>query len=323
MNKYVKVIIFLIIIFPLKQLYKSLNNDMSKKEMENGYEMVNQYLINGTSVNDVVKSLKPKLWIHVPYNKNSRRWESFYSRSSYNLNQDYMYLTIKSIIDKCGSSFEIALIDDHSFQYLIPNYNINVATLPNPKKQHIRKLCMLKLMYLYGGFIVPPSFLCFKDLIDIYNKGISTVGTFIVENVSKNSYGKSFLPDSSFMGSTKENPIIEKMMKYAHELHNNDHTNEQDFLNYIDKWCYKQVNDKNMLLMDANIIGKKKTDGSPVYLEDIFDSTIPSLHSDIYGLYVPSEDLIKRTKYSWFINLSTDEVLNSDTAFAKLLLASY
>jgi len=323
MNKYVKIIIFLIIIFPLKQIYKKLNGDTTKKEVESGYEMVNKYLINETPTNDIIKSLKPKIWIHIPYNKNSRRWDSFSSRTSNNLNQDYMYLTIKSIIDKCKSSFEIAIIDDYSFKNLIPGYNIDVAALPDPKKTHIRKLCMLKILYLYGGFIVPPSFLCFKDLITVYNKGISTVGAFIMENVSKNPYSKSFLPDSSFIGSTKENPIIENMMQYANKIHNTDHTNEQDFLNKIDIWCYAEVKNNNLLLMDANIIGKKKTDGSPVYLEDIFDSKIPLLHSDIYGLYVPADDLIKRTKYSWFANLSSEEILNADTAFSKLLLASY
>ena len=37
----------------------------------------------------------------VEYNKNSRIWQSFSSRNSFELNQDYLYLTLRSIINKC------------------------------------------------------------------------------------------------------------------------------------------------------------------------------------------------------------------------------
>ena len=58
---------------------------------------------------------KPILWVHIDYKKNSRNWESFYSRSNNDINQDYLYLTIRSIIDNCGDDSHICLIDDNSF----------------------------------------------------------------------------------------------------------------------------------------------------------------------------------------------------------------
>ena len=50
---------------------------------------------------------KPKLWIHSKYVRNSRVWKSFRSRSSLDLNQPYIHLTIKSIIYHCGNEYSV------------------------------------------------------------------------------------------------------------------------------------------------------------------------------------------------------------------------
>jgi len=62
-----------------------------------------------------IKNRKPIIWIHVEFDKNARSWESFGSRTSDNLNQPYQYLTIRNIIEHCGESFNVCLIDDDAF----------------------------------------------------------------------------------------------------------------------------------------------------------------------------------------------------------------
>ena len=76
-----------------------------------------QYLLDDDTLG---KSKKPILWIHVPYEYNSRNWLSFGSRSAFDLNQPYLYLTVKTIIKNCDESFKIVMIDDGSFEKLIP-----------------------------------------------------------------------------------------------------------------------------------------------------------------------------------------------------------
>ena len=79
--------------------------------------------------------------------KNSRLWSSFYSRTSHELNQPYLHLTIKSIIEKCGESFNICLIDDQSFEKIIPGWTINLDNLASPIKNHIRQLALARMLY--------------------------------------------------------------------------------------------------------------------------------------------------------------------------------
>ena len=91
-------IILIIIFIVLGLLYKSYENKRISLENEDNKEQIQKYLLDDLTLS---KSKKPILWIHVPYEYNSRNWLSFSSRSSLDLNQPYLYLTVKSIISKC------------------------------------------------------------------------------------------------------------------------------------------------------------------------------------------------------------------------------
>ena len=58
-------------------------------------ELIRKYLLNE---NPLYGYNRPKLWIHSVYAYNARKWKSFGSRSSTDLNQDYLHATIKSLI---------------------------------------------------------------------------------------------------------------------------------------------------------------------------------------------------------------------------------
>ena len=79
--------------------------------------MIKKYLLNESPLYGFNR---PKIWIHTKYEVNARKWKSFYSRNSTDLNQPYIHLTIKTIINHCGDDFNICLIDDETFSKLIP-----------------------------------------------------------------------------------------------------------------------------------------------------------------------------------------------------------
>ena len=67
------------------------------------------------------------------------------------MNQDYLYLTLKSIIDKCGEYFHVILIDDESFCKLLPDWKVDFVKISDPQKNYIRTLALMKVLYTYGG----------------------------------------------------------------------------------------------------------------------------------------------------------------------------
>ena len=88
--------ILFFILMVLGFLYRRFEDKLMREENKDNYEAIQKYLLDDVTLD---KSKKPILWIHVPYEYNSRQWLSFGSRSSFDLNQPYLYLTVRSIIN--------------------------------------------------------------------------------------------------------------------------------------------------------------------------------------------------------------------------------
>jgi hypothetical protein len=146
-NNLTNLFILFFILIVLGFLYKSFSDKVSREETKDTYESIQKYLLDDVTLG---KSKKPILWIHVPYEYNSRHWLSFGSRSSLDLNQPYLYLTVRSIIKQCEDSFTICIIDDNSFKKLIPEWNINMTNISDPILSNMRMLALSKLLYIYG-----------------------------------------------------------------------------------------------------------------------------------------------------------------------------
>ena len=151
-------------------------------ESNDEYEMIRNYVLNDSPLYGYNR---PKLWIHSQYQVNSRKWKSFGSRNSTDLNQPYLHLVIQSIIDKCGDDFHICLIDDESFSKLIPSWEVDIPNMADPHKQLFRELAMMQVLYHYGGMIVPNSFLCMQNLKPLYDQQMLTNKPFVFESVNK------------------------------------------------------------------------------------------------------------------------------------------
>lgn len=277
-------------------------------KFEQDQEIQDLYLINNKLLG---KSKKPIMWISVPRQKNARKWSSFYSRNNNNLNIPYMYLTIKSIIAQCGKDFLICIIDDDSFDNLLPDWTPELDKIGDPLREKVRYLGMMQLLYHYGGFFVPPSFLCMRNLKCMYDSSESK--PFVVENV--NYYGNCrFAPDAYFIGvSTKNCPVIEEYVEYLARMISNDYTDESIFLNDLSKWCALRCGNGKMQLINASEVGVKNRGGDAIVTEMFFEQAPLNLKRNIYGILIPHDQIIKRTALNWLAYLSTEELMTWDT----------
>ena len=241
-------IILFVILISLGILYQKYLEKQSRHINVDNYSEIKQYLLKDKTLD---KSKKPILWIYIPHEYNARNWLSFGSRSSCDLNQPYLYLTVRSIIKNCDSSFKIVLIDDGSFEKLIPGWNINMSFVGEPTKDYIRQLAMAKLIYNYGGINVPISFLCFRDLLSLYNKGTNHNTMFVGENNDMNitSTSKLFYPNSQFMGAQKNNETVKEFINFMERKISEDYTAQIQFLGEFDSWCHQKIINGKMRLI--------------------------------------------------------------------------
>jgi hypothetical protein len=312
----VNYIILFVILISLGILYQKYLEKQSKFATFDDYGEIRQYFLRDKTLD---KSKKPILWVHIPHEYNSRDWLSFGSRSSTELNQPYLYLTVKSIIKNCGESFNIVLIDDDTFGKLIPNWNVNMALLADPMKCYIRQLALAKLIYNYGGINVPISFLCFRDLIGLYNRGTHDDSMFVCENYDMNvtSTNKLFYPDSRFMGAKKENETVKEFINFMERVISDDYTAQTKFLGEFDKWCDKKITNGKMRLIPGTDVGTRTVDDEPVTVETLLSDDYIHFYGKAYGIWIPDKQILKRRHYEWFARMSPEQIFQSQFILAK------
>jgi len=315
------ILILLIIGYAYSMYTGKLNNENEIEERD----LIQQFLANDVNKMD---RTKPFIWIPIEYEVNGRQWLNFSSRNTTNLNQPYLYLTIRSIIEKCGDSFNICIIDDNVFNKLLPNWSIIVSRLTNPLRSHMRELAMAKLLNKYGGMRLPPSFICFDDLITLYELGVNTEtasggGVFVTEMVSNNVLSSSlaYTPSSKIMGCAKNSELMKRYIEYLEVLITKDYTEDMDFDGKISKWFYNEISKETVNVIKPELIGAKKMDDSPVILDELLSDSNIDISKDSFGIYINGCELLRRQNFGWFVRMSPEQVLESNTQIAKYLLA--
>jgi hypothetical protein len=313
----VNFVLLSIFIIALGILYQKYLDKKMQSFDPDDYADIQQYLLKDTKY--LLESDKPILWMHVPYEHNSRQWYDYGSRTSNDLNQPYLYLTVRSIIKNCENSFKVVLIDDNTFEKIIPNWTIDMNYLSMPSKCHVRQLALAKLIYIYGGINVPISFLCFRDLISLYDDGTREGKMFVCENIDRNSSSsiKLFSPNYEFFGSEKENNVIKDFINFMEIEISSDFTNEIKFLGNFNNWCLAKINENDMNLIDGHLVGTKTIENEAITVETLLSDNYIHFYSKTYGIWIPNRDILNRVNYEWFARMSNEQIFNSQFILAK------
>ena len=327
MSDYINNILFYIAVFFIAFMCTQYKKSSRNGEILDENDLIRKYLLNDEHYDTIFnkKNAKPILWIHIEYDVNSRRWLNYGSRNTTDLNQPYLYLTIRSIIQKCSESFHVCLIDDASFNKLMPGWLIKAQNLPSPLRPHLRELAFAKLLEMYGGMRIPPSFICFRDLISVYNNALLPASAFVGEMLATSSVSAvaEFFPSTEIMGCKRNSPVIQKYISYLEVLISKDYTNEMDFLGECGRWCYSEILNGNMSAITSTMFGiQTASGGNAILIDDLIGDQDVDLDKTALGLYIPERELLRRTAFGWFVRMSPEQVLESNTLIGKYLLYS-
>ena len=316
-------IFIFIVVLIISTFGQKLADRFDRFNKDDEYELIRKYLLNDSSFGNN----KPKLWIHSKFMNRSQVWKSNETASSTELEHPYINLTVETVVECCHNDFNICLIDDDSFSKLIPEWDSEINSLPDPHKKNHRDLGMTTLLYIYGGVIVPNSFVCLKSLKQLYEENTSSSKPFVGEFVNnksitmKNNKRLSFIPDSTLLIGAKKNDIVIKEMVEYHKKNAYDphFSTEHDFKGKSNEWCLNMIKLNRIIMIEGQNIGTKTYDTKPILLEDLMEDKPLSLHPDCVGVYIPHDEMLKRTKYQWFTVSSIEDVITSKTAIAKYL----
>lgn len=298
-----------------------LYDKYKQKETEMEY-YENQAVIQEYLLNHEFNGNKPFLWIPLTYEANTRQWRSFMSRKSTDLNQPYIDATVASIIRHNAKDFNVCILDDRSYNKVLSSWNLSLVDTPDPIRTHLRNLALMKVLYEYGGLIVPPSFLCIDSLLPIYQQRSPMV---TVEEINRTSSSEHtlFSPSFSFMGANPQCPLLEKAIQRFETMVSKNYTNELEFWGQWNRWCYEQVHHNKMKVIDGNLVGIKQG-STPIPIDDLLsEQNGYTLFKNIkYGIWIPHKEVLERTHYQWFARMSHEQILNSNLAIANYFVLS-
>jgi hypothetical protein len=324
MKEMTNLFILLILVAGVGFFYKRYNDKIEREERDENYEAIQKYLLNEGDLDELGKNKNPIIWIHIKYEYNARNWLSFGSRSSFCLNQPYLYLTVRSIIQQCSNDFRICIIDDQSFSKLLPGWSIDTTRISYPIIGYVREMALARIVHKYGGMVVPPSFLCMRNLSELYNYNTQNGKMFIVENIDRNitSTTNMFYPSLKFFGSNeKENPVLADLIDFMQRTISYDYTDQTKFQGEFDRWVASKVQKNEVNIVDGKLIGVKTAKYSePILIDDLLSNSYIDLYDKTFGIYIPADEVLKRRHYEWFSRLSVEQVLESKIIISKYML---
>lgn len=315
MFRYFPMFIFLTLLGFVYEKYKlKFEPDEELKK----YDMVQKFLLNGGEG----LGHKPLLWIHTSHPINNRFWPSFGSRNTNLLNEPYKISCVETIIKHCSESFNICLIDDYSFHKLIPNWSIDMSKIAEPIKCHMRTLALSKLLYTFGGLLLPNSTVVFKDLKPLYDNALNKNECFSVNLINRTSSAdySNMLPTTKILGCKKNSATMKEFTSYLEILTGTDYTNEADFLGKSNTWLNLKHKQKKITLICGKLFGAEDIEGNEINVDRLMGDSFIKFSANKYAIYIPDDEIVKRTKYQWFARLSQQQLRNCDTILAKHLL---
>jgi hypothetical protein len=306
---YINYISSFLILVSVGYIYEKLNIKSIHASTTSDYDLVTKYLLNGNQNKDL-----PIIWIHLDNTKNNRNWSSFGSRSNNDINLPYLDLTIETIITQCKDDFNICLIDDNTFKTILPDWNIDISKIADPLKTKYRDLAIANILYKYGGIVLPPSFVCIKNLIYIYNTQQISNKLFVGEllNDTINPESLIYYPSNKFMISNKNCPILKKYIAYLEILVSTDFTYESEILNRTGYYLNMEIKKNNIEIIPASYLGVKDKRNSKISIEQLLDYPDIEIDDNCIGIYIDNAKLLKRQTLNWFCYLSTNEILELD-----------
>ena len=318
-SKYMKYFYSFIVIVAIGILYEKYNNKNEENQIVNEQELIQKFLLSENSY----LGGKPNLWIHTTLDINARNWKSFFSRNTRDLNQPYILLCIQSIVNKCSDSFNICLIDDSSFEKLIPGWRIDLDEVADPVKTHLRTLGLMKVLYYYGGLLCPNSVLALQNFKDTYYNSLKYRDCFVGTFVNRSSVSIKTMPSHRFMGCKRNSKIVKEFIQFLEILNSKDYTNTPEFIGMSERFLFKVSKENDIVQLPAQTLCVIDKNNKLMVIDELLsDSYYQVDEKECIGIYLPADEILKRFKYQWFARMSCEQILDSDLTISKYFLTS-
>lgn len=300
-------------------IFEKYKRKQSKYNINHTYDLVSRYFMT-----DIPSDTKNIVWIHMDNEINSRKWLHWGSRNTTNLNQPFLNITLKSIIEQSKGHFHVCIIDDNSFEKLLPDFTIRFDSIPNHSRNCIRNIAMLKVLQKYGGIVVPLSYVAIKPLSNLFTNGLKNNDVFVCKTVHTeiNAMNENDHESILFMGAKKNAFVLSEMIDQLEKLYSTDFTDEKTILNKTITILHFLAKQDKINTIDATYIGCKDRNAKNITIDMLFSDHPISFDTSLQGILLPQNEILKRSKYNWFSVLPLHDIFYVQNNIGRILTNS-
>jgi len=102
----------------------------------------------------------------------------------------------------------------------------------------------------------------------------------------------------------------------------NHFSNEAKFTGQTSQLLQTKINGNKATLIDGRLVGIKTVKGKRILLDDLMSEDFLDLDPSTYGIIVPADEVLSRSKYQWLAYLSVNELMKTKMMLTKYLKAS-
>lgn len=263
---------------------------------------------------------KDKIFIHIPFEMNSRSYLDFSSRNSTELNIPLCEMCIKSVIKHCSSNYDIVIYTNYNAKHIIADEDKDdLCNISNPERlsgvdlRQWESYCKARILKKYGGIVMEPTFFFMKcPNKNILKPSVFTISTFANEGRSV-SENLTIPSTSNLIGSPKNDNNLNLYCEYLknqcvnHYSEDHKHFDKSyEHLSLLPSYCPK-------------MIGVMDSQNNVIYTNYLLQDKLINLHYDTFCLFIDIDYLKKYRKYGYILTMSEKQILESNTFLSKIM----
>ena len=279
------------------------------------------FLVGFKKEHFVVPNNKPKLWVYLNTDYNSRKWNSFYSQSNTSHVPDYIKICLETIKNNCEDDFDIKIVNQKNISEYLPNLKIN----NKHNHDYIKDVVAANLLLEYGGIFMPASTLVLNKLDGLYRKVIDKNLYFAGFNCDSDEYrcnlGNDFRLNQSVYLAPANSPVINEFVSNLKQIeggHKSDYSFSKTGQSLLSKILKKYSG--MVKLFPASVSGTRDCVMKSITPDNLLSKNVTILLDPETTLMVTFKrsEIEENTKYNWFARNSKQQILLSNLWFSRL-----
>ena len=263
----------------------------------------------------------PVIWLYYDTSQvNARSWSDFMARSSRVINEPFLNLCYKTIVEKNAGTYRVDVING------LPDLAMRMGgweNLPEPLRSPLADVGEKELNWIraavlarWGGLWLHPATICVHGFGKLDAGSIVAFGSDPWEEK-----GESPVPSMRAIWAGRAG--MEELVGWeavARERVESRSSNSE--VRRDEVWDWKRFCEGRATLLPGAELNRKR-DGRRIEIEDLLmagqEGNYPfNISQDTIYIPIPWKDIQRRSAYGWFLRMSEEQIMESDIAVRYL-----